>query len=201
MGVARGGRIIDQLPEITANRYRAYVLAAKAGRRPTRAQQAAASEYARLRREVHGAVDRRTRNRARSAAAMQLRARFPRQYERLNRELGGRGGLNGLWALCRAHQGEFRRLEAAEIDRLLSRPWVCFYGTRTALVWATNETVAYQRLVESITPERNGGRRFIPPARNEVRIRTLRASDRKWIEQDGDKRWLAALDDAEGRTS
>lgn len=64
------------------------------------------------------------------------------------------------------------------------RPWLVFYGTRTALVWATSQRRAYDEFLRTMFPEGRGiwRGRVMPPARHEVSVRELRESDRGWIE-------------------
>jgi hypothetical protein len=75
-------------------------------------------------------------------------------------------------------------------------PYVVFYATRTALVWATDEPHAYDVFINTAFPESDRGR-LVPPDRTEVHIRRLASTDRGWIEEfDGPaaREFLTALE-------
>lgn len=72
--------------------------------------------------------------------------------------------------------------------------YLVFYGTQTTIVRATTEHKAWILFCQTWapTPARGQGH-FARPVREEVRIRRPRESDRGWIEDSGDPRFLALL--------
>ena len=73
-------------------------------------------------------------------------------------------------------------------------PWLCFWGTVTALVDARDARDAYVQFVTTYFPGDNGylGRVMLPEP-DEVRIRPLVASDADWLAEYDDARFERAL--------
>lgn len=87
----------------------------------------------------------------------------------------------------------------AVVNRTISH-WLVFWGTQTTIVRASTEARAFDAFLGAIAPKSdstysNGQSfgRFVPPGRDEVTIRRPRESDRGWIEDSGDKAFLALL--------
>lgn len=87
----------------------------------------------------------------------------------------------------------------AVVNRTISH-WLVFWGTQTTIVRASDEDRAFAAFIDAIVPpprvSYDGGKsfgRFVPPVREEVTIRRPRESDRGWIEDSGDKAFLALL--------
>lgn len=73
-------------------------------------------------------------------------------------------------------------------------PWLVFFGTHTALVWATGKVNAYTAFIDARFPQCGGKKgQLVAPGFDEVRIRELSEADREWIEDSEDAQFLAAL--------
>lgn len=79
--------------------------------------------------------------------------------------------------------------------------FLCFYGTRTALVRAPDADAAYEAFLDGLAPPGRRAHpsygRMMPPARDEVQIRRPTEADRAWIADSGDPSWLALLNEME----
>ena len=73
-------------------------------------------------------------------------------------------------------------------------PWFVFYGTLTTVIWAPTERIAFDRLCAALFPRRHDGSRLALPSPSEVTIRPPRPADHRWVDQEDDRRFAAALE-------
>lgn len=81
------------------------------------------------------------------------------------------------------------------------KDWLVFYGTLTTTVRAVDEDGAFKVFLNQRDQRRQHSWRsdgkdfggFVPPTRDEVTIRLPTERDRGWIEDSGDKRFIALL--------
>jgi hypothetical protein len=73
------------------------------------------------------------------------------------------------------------------------RPWLVFFGTSTTIVQGVSENDAYIAFLDQLFP--TNGRTtgyYVPPGRDEVRLRALTDADLGWIDDSGDTTFAAA---------
>lgn len=70
--------------------------------------------------------------------------------------------------------------------------WLVFFGTLTTIVRAADEHDAYWAFINAYRPDTKMGR-IMAPTPDEVTIRRPILSDRKWIEDSHDARFIALL--------
>lgn len=74
-----------------------------------------------------------------------------------------------------------------------NRPWLVFFGTSTTIVQGHSENDAYVAFLDQLFPRRTRlAGYYVPPGRDEVRMRALTEADLGWIDDSGDTIFAAA---------